>query len=86
MTDASSQSSKMLYPEWQREFQAAMLELDREKLSRRVMEAETAIFNRLQAISQSSDHDSERGAIEDALSSLRALKRMALHFPDWEQK
>jgi hypothetical protein len=86
MAEPSSSSPKILYPEWQNEFQAAILELDREKLEERVMAAETAIFKRLQAIAQSSDHNSEREAIEDALSSLRTLKRNELQFPDWEEK
>jgi hypothetical protein len=45
-----------------------------------------AIFNRLQAISQGSNHTAERQAIEDALASLRVLKRDNLGFPDWENK
>ena len=53
-------SPKILYPEWQNEYQAALLELDRKKLLERVMAAETAIFNRIQAISPS--HAAERQA------------------------
>ena len=41
-------SPKILYPEWQHEFQAALLELDRKKLLERVTAAET-----VQAISPS---------------------------------
>ncbi len=84
--DPSSPSSKILYPEWQAEYQAALLELDPKRLLERVTAAETAIFNRLQAISHNSDGHSERQAIEDALSSLRVLKRDNLGFPDWEKK
>jgi hypothetical protein len=62
------------------------VELDREKLAERVATAETAIFNRLQLISQSSDHRAERQAIEDALAALRVLKRDELGFTDWEKK
>src|SRR5438876_2817323 len=61
-------------------------ELDTEKLRERVAAAETAIFNRLQAISQGSNHTAERQAIEDALASLHVLKRDNLGFPDWEKK
>src|SRR2546425_11815189 len=60
--------------------------LDPETLRERVAAAETAIFNRLQAISQGSNHTAERQAIEDALASLRVLKRDNLGFPDWEKK
>jgi hypothetical protein len=68
----------IVYPEWQKEFQAAILELNREKLADRVVMAERAISKRLQALSQSSDSAGERQAIEDALSSLRLLKRNEL--------
>ena len=84
--EPSSSSPKILYPEWQPEHQAALLELDCKKLRERVAAAETAIFNRLQAISHSSDAHAERQAIEDALASLRVLKRDNLGFPDWEKK
>ena len=84
--EPSSPSSKILYPEWQAEYQAALLELDPKRLFERVMAAETAIFNRLQAMSHTSDGHAERQAIEDALASLRVLKRDNLGFPDWEKK
>ena len=77
---------RILYPEWQHEYQAAVAELNRENLSARVVAAETAIFNRLQSISQSSHHQAERQAIEDALASLRVLKRDRLGFPDWKKE
>ena len=84
--DPSSPSSKILYPEWQGEYRAALLELDPKRLFERVTAAETAIFNRLQAMSHTSDGHAERQAIEDALASLRVLKRDNLGFPDWEKK
>ena len=82
MTAAISMSPKISYPEWQQQYQTALLELDREKLPERVAAAETAIYERLQAISRSSDYQAERQAIEDALASLRVLKRNSLEFPD----
>jgi hypothetical protein len=84
MTAAISMSPKISYPEWQQDYQAALLELDHAKLPERVASAETAIFKQLQAMSQSSAHHAERQAIEDALASLRVLKRDSLGFPDWE--
>ena len=86
MDDPSSPSSKILYPEWQAEYQAALVELDPKTLFERVTAAETSIFNRLQAVSRNSDGHAERQAIEDALSALRVLKRDNLGFPDWEKK
>ena len=86
MAEPSSSSPQILYPEWQQEYQAALLELDPAKLPQRVEAAETAIFKRLQTISQGSDCKAERQAIEDALASLRVLKKEKLAFPDWEKK
>ncbi len=86
MADKASPSPNLNYPGWQSEYQAALLELDREKLLQRVIAAESAIVKRLQAISQNPDDQPERQAIQDALASLRALKRDNLGFPDWEKK
>jgi hypothetical protein len=85
MRDSGSSSPQMLYPEWRTHYQSALLELDPEKLSKLVEAAETTIFKRLQTISQSSDSKTEREAIQDALASLRVLKR-EMGFPDWEKK
>jgi chemotaxis regulatin CheY-phosphate phosphatase CheZ len=79
-------AESLKYPEWQKLLHEALLELDTDKLKQRVASAEAAIFKRLQAISQSTDHQAERQAIEDALASLRFLKRNSLDFPDWEKK
>ena len=57
-----------------------------QKLPDLVAAAETAIFKRLQAMSQAPDNQAERQAIEDALANLRTLKRDSLGFPDWEKK
>src|SRR5262249_52474826 len=84
--DASSPSPKMLYPEWQEAYRAALLELDPEKLPKRVEVAGTAIFKRLQTLSKAPNSKAERQAIEDALASLRTLKTDNLGFPDWENK
>ena len=81
-----SPSPEILYPHWQNEYQAALVELDPEKLSERVAAAETSIYKRLQQISQSVDRRAEDEAIEDALGALRVLKKDSLGFSDWEQK
>ena len=86
MADASFPSPKTLYPEWQNEFRAALLELDREKLRERVATAEATIFKRLQALSQGLEHTAERQAIQDALANLRVLQREKLGFPDWKKE
>ena len=84
MATEDTPSSEILYPEWQNEYQAALVELDAEKLKGRVEAAEAVIYKRLQQISQNSDHHTERQEIQDALASLRTLKRDALGWPDWE--
>jgi hypothetical protein len=86
MADPNSSSPEILYPEWQREYRAALMELDPKKMLERVTGAETAIFKRLQTISRSADNHAERQAIEDALTGLRVLKRENLGFPDWQKK
>jgi hypothetical protein len=85
MATEDSPSPEILYPTWQHEYQAALIELDREKLKGRVAAAEAAIYKRLQQLSQSSDDFAERRVIEDALHSLRVLKRDELKYPDWEK-
>lgn len=66
------------YAEWREPYQQALLELDQKKLRDHIAAAETAISNRLRAIAGDSDHHAERQAMEDALSSLRVLKRNSL--------
>ena len=86
MADTDSSSPEILYPEWQGEYRAALMELDPKKMLERVAAAETAIFKRLQTMSRSSDNHAERQAIEDALTGLRVLKKENLGFPDWQKK
>lgn len=72
------------YPQWQCRLQEAILEFRPQELSAKVQRAEAAIFDRCQALSSDSDdHHEEREALSDALSTLRALKRDGLAFPDW---
>jgi len=63
------------FPEWQREYAAALLESDRAKLQKCIAAAETAILARLKALVDSTDHEQERMAIDDALHALRLLKQ-----------
>jgi hypothetical protein len=77
-------SSTLRYPEWQRPYQAALLELDPKKLAKHMEEAEAAIFKRLQQLSQSQGGQVEREVIEGAISALKILKRDSLNLPDWE--
>jgi hypothetical protein len=72
------------YPEWERPYRAALLEVDLKKLTEHVAEAEAAILKRLQQLSESQDEQAERQVIQDAISTLRVIKRESLNFPDWE--
>jgi len=82
----SSSAPALGYPEWQRPYQAALLELDHEKLSARVAEAEAAIFERLQALDGTQDAQAERHALQDAINGLKVIKRDSLNFPDWQSE
>jgi hypothetical protein len=72
------------YPQWEKSYQEALLEPDKDKLRDKVHVAEWRMFQRLQQLASSDDHHGERIAIEDALSSLRRIERNILDYPDWE--
>ncbi len=74
------------YPEWQKPYEQALLEVDREKLKQKLLKAESAIFLRLQQLVNSSDGHAERQAIDDALSGIRVLKTQQLDYPDWKSQ
>jgi hypothetical protein len=67
--------SELVYPEWQAEFQAAIVELNPHALTIRIAAAEHAIEKRLHEIAHDSGHNLERMAMVDALAALRVLKR-----------
>ncbi len=62
------------FPEWQKEYEAALCETDDGKLPKCVAAAELAILNRLQVLAGKSDHGEERLAMTDALHALRYPK------------
>jgi hypothetical protein len=84
--DTSASTSNLRFPVWQLEYQAALLEVDPQKLRERVKAAEAAIFLRQQALGYSSDGHAERQAIEDAMRALRFIKTEKLGYPDWNKK
>ena len=67
--------SELIYPEWQAEFQAAIIENDPHALTIRIAAAEALMRKRLHEIAEGPDHNLERLAIADALAALRVLKR-----------
>ena len=76
---------ELKYPKWQEPLKAAILEIDKEKLKLRVEAAEAAIFQRQQELAQNHHDLVEQQAIQDALNTLRIIKREVLDFPDWEE-
>jgi hypothetical protein len=68
-------SSELGYPEWQAEFQAAIIEIDPHALTIRIAAAEALMRKRLHEIAEGSHHNLERMAIADAFIALRVLKR-----------
>jgi hypothetical protein len=84
--DTSPSTQNLRFPDWQREFEAALLEGDPQKLSERVRAAEAAIFLRQQALVQSSDGHAEHQAMADAMRALRVIQTEKLDYPDWNKK
>src|SRR2546427_11490046 len=72
--DTSPSTSNLKFPEWQREYQPALVEVDPQKLPERMKAAEAAIFLRQQVLANSSDGHAERQAIEDAMHALRSIQ------------
>ena len=62
------------FPDWEPQYKATFLEVDRAKLFERIAAAEAAIRQRMQAICGSTNGAKERQAIGKALSALRVLK------------
>ena len=77
MAIQDSLSSEVLYPHWQNEYAAALLEHDLEALKERIDAAEEAIERRLRQLAHDSDHHAERRVIHDALISLQLLKKFS---------
>ena len=73
-------SSSPRFPAWQREYDAALQEMDATRLFKCVEVAEAAVLLRLEAIRGDSDHHAERAAIGDALKNLGLLKKTRLGF------
>ena len=83
--DYAPSTSNLRFPEWQLAYQAALLEVDPQKLPERVKAAEAAIFLRQQALDHDSDGHVERQAIEDAMRALRFIQTEKLNYPDWKK-
>ena len=74
---------KLKYPRWQAPLQEVIFEPDRKKLGDKIQKLEALILERVLQLQLGIDGDSEQEAINDALSTLRALKRDKLDYSDW---
>lgn len=83
--DRTSTYQKISYPHWQREFEAALLERDPQKLREHVDAAEAAMFHRSQALVESANGHAEQQAISDAIRTLRTIQRDKLGYPEWNK-
>ena len=89
MTEDTSPSTpspnNLKFPDWQREFEAALREGDTLSLRQRVDAAEAAIFLRSQALVDSPQVQ-EQQAMSDAIRTLRVIQTEKLGYPDWNKK
>lgn len=79
-----SAASDFNQSEWKKLVQQALVEANPDKLKEKVADAESAIFQRLQALERSSESSVERHALQDASNTLLTLKREVLKYPDWK--
>jgi len=91
MTDAKyseKPSSNTEIPGWRVLFESDNLKLKDEGLAARLYEVETAIFERLEELSQpgAPRDEAELAAIRDASNCLRQLRVDLLKYPDWEHE
>jgi hypothetical protein len=63
-------------PHWRALHEAAVLEIDVQKLPQRIAQAQSAIMDRIEDLNHSCDN-SESQALMDALNVLRDLRKMA---------
>ena len=67
-------------PDWRSAYAAVLAETETTKLFKLVEVAEAAVLTRRASLQAASDHQSERQAMEEALVTLRAVKRERLNF------
>jgi hypothetical protein len=62
-------------PTWKDLYQAALIETDTHQMLVRIKQAERAILDRVEELLISGE-DAERGALSDALTAMRHLRRL----------
>jgi hypothetical protein len=68
------------FPQWQREYEAALIETDHKILFKQVEVAEAALRTRRETLTPDGDGLAERLEIDKALEKLQALKKDVLKF------
>jgi hypothetical protein len=86
VTDQDTPTPTIKYPQWQREFEAAIGEADPQSLRQRVDVAEAALFLRSQELAGSAQDQAEQQAISKAMETLRAIQMEKLGYLDWRKK
>jgi hypothetical protein len=86
VTDQDTPTPTIKYPQWQREFEAAIGKGDPQSLRQRVDVAEAALFLRSQELAGSAQDQAEQQAISKAMGTLRAIQMEKLGYPDWRKK
>jgi hypothetical protein len=74
MANSDPSPFHLYYPEWQVQYEAALMEPDRGKLPKLIAAAELVILNRLHLLVGKAGQEKERIAISDALHALRYVK------------
>jgi hypothetical protein len=68
------------FPAWQLAYEAVLTETDIKRLFKLVEIAEAAVLTRRSALEGTSNHHTERMALEEAVGTLRFVKKEQLHF------
>ena len=69
---------------WRTLYGEALSEQDPQQLPENIARAEAAIYARIKHLKASPKNQMERQALDDALASLRAMKKR--HFPGWDER
>jgi hypothetical protein len=69
---------------WRTLYSEALAEQDPQQLPEKIARAEAAMYARIKHLRTSPKNQTERQALDDALTSLRAMKKR--HFPGWNSR
>jgi hypothetical protein len=69
--------SDLRYPSWQEPVRLAVMEIDAQKKEKKITSALRAIDARRAELNGDADHQEERIALDDAVNTLRLVRRMS---------